>query len=83
MAVEPYKAFPSGHYCDIHTALNCPDAACLRVQMVKEMLDHVMVLQGWLDDYDADKWSEDFKDHAVQLAKELEELCTVEANKRG
>jgi hypothetical protein len=71
------------HYCNVHNALNCPDAGCLRVQIVKEMLDQVWLLQGWLDDYDADKWSEEFKDRAVELANELEELCNVEVGKRG
>jgi hypothetical protein len=74
---------PSTKHCDIHNSLNCPDLACQRVLIVKEMLDHVWMLQGWLDDYDADRWSEDFKDRAVELVNELEELCNVEAGKRG
>ena len=69
--------------CEIHGQLNCPDAACRRTLLVKRILDHAVMAQGQIADYDADKWSEDFKDRAVQLIDELRALCEVDLGKRN
>ena len=69
--------------CYIHARVNCPDQACARILIVKEMLDHIWILQGLTSSYDGKKWSKQFKARLVVLVKELEDNCRIEANKLG
>lgn len=41
---------------------------------IRDVLDHVWLAQAAVDDYNADRGSEDFKDRAGQLLNELESL---------